>query len=151
MSSMQHNSSPPFPQLSSDSLAFYCRLQVWFAQADQIISFCVCQVSRDLLTQHSSLLAHFHVMSDENINIIDKCGTASTGSFVAWGIQNSGWRVCFSLNLMVFRCKETNTKKPFDHLQTPLPALSRQYVSQYSSLTTWYSCRQVPLKHRGKK
>lgn len=154
MSSMPYNSFPSFLQLLSDSLAFYCWLQVCSAQADQMISSCVCQVRRDLSAHLSSLLAHSHFMSEENMNIIEKCGVASREYVLLHEARRIlAGELVLCLKLTVFRCKETGTKKLFTHLPFTLllPALSRQHVSQHSSLTTWYSCRQVPLRHRGKK
>ena len=101
-----------------------------------MISSCVCQVSRDLLTHLSSLLAHFYFMSEENMNIIDKCGAASTGYLLLHEAPRilAGESV-LCLNLTAFTCKETSTKRRFTHLQTPSFPLSKQTACLTTLLT----------------
>lgn len=118
---------------------------------EQISSFLsVC--TRWVGTSSSILLAHFHFMIEENMNIIEKFGIAS----IEHSLLHKTPRILTKesvlyLNLMVFNCKESSTKKPFTHLQTPSPSSEQAAgLTTLLPITTWYSCRQVPLRHREK-
>lgn len=66
------------------------------------------------------------------MNIIEKFGIAS----IEHSLLHKTPRILTKesvlyLNLMVFNCKESSTKKPFTHLQTPSPS-----SEQAAGLTT---------------